>query len=670
MRIATWETDTQFNTDGILTDVEVEGSGLAAYLRLTQTIDDNDIPFTTSGNYLLSDVSKLEISLGKARLKQQTGGSNTWPFTVSGNYAFDSAVVEVDGGAGKLKDLRPSSATFYANYASDINGTWGDGVLTGTGTGSPVVTSGELDLTADAIQYVGYDPDANADSLQTGCIRVLFRPNYSGTPITDQFFICQGNTSNSNNLLVVYHRSSNGNLRIVINNASGVNIVAVDLGAWSPVSGTQYEIEINFNLDASPTVGATRLFVDGTQFGSTQTGVGTRTDDFTIFRTGAFTNGAQKSNYKLDDLIVFSSVQHTANYTPGQSIPQTVFDLDDPDIIPNTGWAYSVVLSTFTEVATKTGSGIQYQISSDDGVTWEYWNGSSWATITASQTDSWYYDNESNTAAVVNTNISSFDASGTFKFRAFLHSDDGSQSPSLDYVEIQTNATFSTDDNLYVDTTNSSQVSPSVVNQWLTTAFTETLPANTDVKILVSTDGRTTWQRWSGSAWGVSSSPTQRSDGSSISDVETNISSLAAGNETLDFRIFLYTSDNMVTPEVDNINVTSLNDYPSTGSYFSKSFVPAGGSPLLGQKVEYDIETPTGTSAIVEIQFLANAVFEGGLEEYENGELFNKSGTFIQWRVTMNSNGSATPELNWLKIYFSLSIDLLGADSGKGGLWY
>jgi len=81
----------------------------------------------------------------------------------------------------------------------------------------------------------------------------------------------------------------------------------------------------------------------------------------------------------------------------------------------------------FSESATKNGGEIYYQLSSDNGSTWQYWDGASWSPAG---------EGEYNTAGVVNDHISGFNTgSGQIKFRAFLESD-GSQQVELDNVSI------------------------------------------------------------------------------------------------------------------------------------------------------------------------------------------------------------------------------------------
>lgn len=83
--------------------------------------------------------------------------------------------------------------------------------------------------------------------------------------------------------------------------------------------------------------------------------------------------------------------------------------------------------------ATSTGSGsVVYQIS-NNGSTWYYWNGTTWASASNSS--------QSNSSTVINTNITAFSnayPSGTFYWKAFFVSD-GTQSSSLSNLSSVTN---------------------------------------------------------------------------------------------------------------------------------------------------------------------------------------------------------------------------------------
>ncbi len=105
------------------------------------------------------------------------------------------------------------------------------------------------------------------------------------------------------------------------------------------------------------------------------------------------------------------------------------YPTDRPSIYPaNSSVADSVdTWSSFSEVATKNGGEIYYQLSDDDGSSWQYWNGSSWASAGSS-----YY----NIASTINSNIGTFSTStGKIMFKAFLASD-GTQEVVLDSVRV------------------------------------------------------------------------------------------------------------------------------------------------------------------------------------------------------------------------------------------
>lgn len=97
---------------------------------------------------------------------------------------------------------------------------------------------------------------------------------------------------------------------------------------------------------------------------------------------------------------------------------------------------------TFSTSETLNGGSIGYRVSIDNGTTWKYWNGSQWTTSsTTSQT---------NSAAVINTNISSLTAgSGGILWQAVL-TGDGTQQVKLNTVQI--GATADTTDPVNPDT--------------------------------------------------------------------------------------------------------------------------------------------------------------------------------------------------------------------------
>lgn len=641
-----WNTDTDF-AKGTDTDTETSGTGQSAKLQLIENTDnDDDIPYTTGANYTPSDIAKIEADTN-AKLKSLTGDTHNFPFTTPSNYTYDSGKVDVTGGNAQLKGV-PYNAetTAYASYDSDIDLDIAGSTATGTAVGGASITGGKLNLTGGGVRYVSYTGVGNITSLQSGCIRFKYTPDYSGTPPAWYTMVELQHVDGSNyNEIYISHTSIN-QLYIQIR-GSGAGIIGNYMGVWSVTSGVEYEIELNWDI----TAGETRLFVDGTQFGTTKTNTGTITQ-LNFFKVGSNFNATEKMDAYINDFTIFDTVQHTANYTPGESY----YQLDNPTIVPNTGFVFNVALSTFTETATKpTGTATKHQLSIDGGTTWKWWSGSAWVTITGGQTDTWYYTNESNSATDINTNIGSIGTSGTIKTRSYLNTTDEQETPLLSNIYISENTAYSTDDNLYIDTKDASQIDPTTINSWLAATITNTLPTNTDIRVLFSTDNRVSWLTWSVSGWTAPTSATDRTDATSITDAQTNIASLPLGSGTLDVRLFLYTSDNSVTPDVSNINITSDAGFKTSGSWESDEY----DSAQINQewnKIAYVLTEIVGESGTVSARAGNITTVLGDYTVLLTGEETNFTGRYFQWKVSFTGNGTTTPNLLQLSIQYDNPI--------------
>ena len=250
----------------------------------------------------------------------------------------------------------------------------------------------------------------------------------------------------------------------------------------------------------------------------------------------------------------------------------------------------------------------------------------------------------------MNTNIASLASSGTFRFRAFLHTTDTEATPELDNIQVTEASTYSTDDNLYVDTKDASQIAPATIYSWLTTTITNSKPANTDIRVLFSTDGRSNWQTYTGGSWQAPASPTARANATSIADAQTNFSSLGLGSGTLDVRLFLYTSDSSATPSVQNINVTSDTGYETSGNWEGNEWDGTYNNQDWDD-VSFDVTLPTGTTA----EFVCRAGnVSGDLGSYgsalSSGDASNVTGKWFQWKVTLTGGGDATPQIDYFSV--------------------
>lgn len=347
--------------------------------------------------------------------------TQTINYDVAGNFTFDSGKVTIPGGGpAALLDLSPTGSTFGATYTTDINGSFGDGTLTGTGTGSPTIVANRLDL-RNFGKYVDYSATSNADFTQTGAVKFKYTPDYTTKPSPNWsiFFTICNSAGSLNNRIEFRHSSSAGQLQFRLNDSAGTSLGTFTLANWNPVAGTTYEFECNFDF----TGGTHRVFIDGVLFQSF-TATGTRSSAATLLRVGADYNATDTCDGQFEDFVVYNTVQHTSGYTPGYTLAETKYDITNPTIVINSGVGADGI-DSLTETASKTGSDeVKYTLVFDGQD--KYWTGAAWA-----NSDGTYA--QANTAADITTNASSLDiaSGGIIKVKAFLHSDDGSTTPTL-----------------------------------------------------------------------------------------------------------------------------------------------------------------------------------------------------------------------------------------------
>lgn len=346
--------------------------------------------------------------------------TQTIPYTTSTNYTFDSSLVEFVADQAQLKKIVPANSVMYNNFTT-TNLTWSNvgGSLTGTLNGSPVITAGKLVCAgSQGVYYTG-------TSAAQETMRVLYTPNYTGNPPANINIIGISNPSNNNDRFLLSHSPSGGTLRITANtNTGGVVAATIAIGAAPGfTAGVEYEIEVHVN--SSTDGGKIRLFINGVLHGTLSLGLWSRGGISSRYSVGASTKLYNRAEGSFDNFIVYSDIQHTTTYTPGQAIPQTLYSITNPTVKTN-ATVTTDGISAFTETSTKTGSDeIKYTIIQNS--IHKYWTGSAWATSDATYA-------QSSTASDINTNSStlSFTDGQVVQLNAFLHSDTGGTTPQLD----------------------------------------------------------------------------------------------------------------------------------------------------------------------------------------------------------------------------------------------
>ncbi|MFA6131699.1 MAG: hypothetical protein WC702_01345 [Patescibacteria group bacterium] len=315
-----------------------------------------------------------------------------WTFDTAGDYAYDVAKIEVTGGAAGLKATNTvySGATTNPDFTSNANGwtyaDWDQG-------------AGESNVDG-ARQAAGGNPG--------GWIRIRM-PVGTGDQYGGYYY--QGFTTTvADPITTLSFDWQVSDYDSTPNPITFKALVFVDTGTGAPVIGQQVWASSEITATSS-WAGVVSLDVS-----SKVTAAGTY---YLKVATWIETNTTSGGPYSVG----YDNVQLNWSKTVAS------YDTSKPTIYPNSSLTttLSTTWDSFTETATKNGGEIYYQLSDDDGVTWQYWNGSAWATAGSTN-----YNN----ATDVNSHISAFSSvNKKIKWKAFLESN-GSQQVILSNISI------------------------------------------------------------------------------------------------------------------------------------------------------------------------------------------------------------------------------------------
>lgn len=251
----------------------------------------------------------------------------------------------------QAETLFNNGTLFVASYSSSINANYSGGSPTGTISGTASINNGYLVL-GNYNSYVSYPATGNANFTQTGTIHFKITPAYSGIPIVTVGIISLGAYQDGNNALWITHSENFGSIYFDMYSSTGSLIQTANLGNWNPVAGTEYDMEIDIDI----TNGASRLFIDGNQFGSTVTGTGTRTDTVATLQVGSnvYNPLTCRSNFSIRDLHIFNVVKHTTNFNPNDPYTYTIYatglnyisSLNVDDIYPSKQYVQTINIDT------------------------------------------------------------------------------------------------------------------------------------------------------------------------------------------------------------------------------------------------------------------------------------------------------------------------------------
>lgn len=350
---------------------------------------------TTTYNYssasgFVFDSSKIGFSGGNAVLLLNNNPGQTFGPSISA--ATHGPNVSYNGGALSQISQQPASNTVYFAWDSFLASNYGLSVTPTAFNGASIV-GGTLDLTGSTNKWIQYS--GSVTPVQIGTIAFTYVPNYSGTPSAEQsMFLAFGSNGNASGLYI-YH-NNDGNLHLTVKNSAGGVILAGISSAWAPVAGTPYVICAQIDV----TNGATKLFVNGVQFGSTQTATGTRTAGVTV-NTGKDTDGVTgNANFKISGLAIYNTIVPP----PATPLSDTAY-LSDTAVLPLFTYSGAGSVTAYTGFATTDANGVVYTLNG------KYWNGTAWVSSSGAYA-------QANSASVINANIASFPLSNTLQVNA------------------------------------------------------------------------------------------------------------------------------------------------------------------------------------------------------------------------------------------------------------
>lgn len=325
--------------------------------------------------------------------------SNVINFDNPLNFSYDPALIEFASGKARLKDLRPANAIFHNNF-SQVIGNWAT-VDKSFEVFNAQVINGKFVGNANAQAYGQTAVGAVSPCGTKGAIRLNFIPTFTGNPTSPIYYFRFTELSTLNNRIELFQDTS-GNFRVMFYNSVGVRVISSQaVGNFQFTNGEASEIELNFDTTAGYAVLSVRG-VAGSTFNFTPF---TRTDAATKFLIGSNAS-VSVLPLTLDAVTVFSTVQHTANYTPGDAITPTVYSTAAPSIAPSASIFSDAILSS--EVVGSSGVLIAPLVNNVR----KYFN-NSWINSDGSPL-------EMNDAAIYSNNISSLDLAGGFAVTFFV----------------------------------------------------------------------------------------------------------------------------------------------------------------------------------------------------------------------------------------------------------
>lgn len=476
------------------------------------------------------NAADIEVAAGRAKLKTdfRPQGSYSEDFASAIGHSFDISKGEITGGQFRQLDVRPGNALVGATYTTSVNTSWLE--LTAVLNGLPSIVSEKLSCIG--IQGVAYDDPVIGTAQTTGTVKFKYTPNYTGSPAGNVNLISLEKPGAGQDRIMLTHSGSGPSFRLTAFDASGATIYStVSFGGYSTTTGVTDEIEFSWDT----TTGTFRVFINGTLTATLTAGAYTRSALATILKVGATPLIYNTADGSFEDVVLFSDVQHTADYAPGYTLSETIYS-EVSDSLPPATYPGSGNMKPVGPLST-TSAGSMRLIFNDT-----YWNGLAWVPSDGSYA-------QASLAADINSNLDSFPdtSSATVVAKSVLPGSNTMNSISqIDFDSL--GESYSKD-------------SPGIVANSLVLAdayvgfsVSDVVVSGNDelrfvIELKATMAGPSMYQYWDGIAW--EDSDLSYAQSSTANEMNTNMSSLdiSAGFYTR-VVVLLYSDDGETTPEI------------------------------------------------------------------------------------------------------------------------
>lgn len=581
----------------------------------------NSAEYNKVNTTIVGSVAKLSLIPNPGQIFSQA-------FTNDTGFTYDNTKSEFVGGILRQKDLRPVSSVLAATYTSSKNLNWSaSGSLVGTDIGTPILSSGKLQCHGGGNNAVRYENDDIGASGDVGAMRIKYTPNYSGTPAANYNIFEFAPTSGNADRMLLLHSASGGTLRLTAYTSAGTvkHSAAVFGAAWSPVAGTEYELELNWDTIA----GTVRLFVNGVLQGSMPVSSYARGNAADRLYIGAGTVYTA-TDASFNDVLLFSTVQHTSGYTPGYTVPEYIYAGNKVDGPNFTYSGVGTVLSLDDGSVTEVGSP-RYIVGG------QYWNGSAWVVSNGSYA-------QANDFATALANLETFNTGGGGILPWSVVFTDSNTLSSVDEFSVEVTG------EKYSPTGYLEPVTAINVQSLINYNHDTTEPVDTEIKVILKIDGILKYHN--GSAWVTSDGSEAQSN--TEAQVIANIADLdLQSNSTIFIRWLLITDVEASTPEIDTATVeydfgaitTDLTTCTIYGYYKD-----IANKPVEGAKITFSLNRASGVYQeanhnIIEASVSATTDVNGYFEQ----ELIRSSEYSVGGKYKIVITKTGTPALNTSK---------------------